>query len=86
MTFNYNSASGQILENQNYKQCIRQEEGYCGITYSAIDFELAPIVATPTTEVRFCCSQIFVLLMYTVIYVFPFWRSISTHYRKAFSQ
>jgi len=32
----YNFAGGQQLVGQNYKNCIRQEEGYCCIQYSVI--------------------------------------------------
>ena len=29
----YGFGSGQLLSSQNYKACIRQEEGYCGIDW-----------------------------------------------------
>ena len=29
----YGFGSGQLLSSQNYKACIRQEEGYCGIEW-----------------------------------------------------
>ncbi|CAG0881781.1 unnamed protein product [Darwinula stevensoni] len=34
MTYNFNSALGQELANQDYGICIRMEAGYCGIQYA----------------------------------------------------
>ena len=36
----YNFAGGQQLVGQNYKNCIRQEEGYCCIQYSVISYNM----------------------------------------------
>jgi len=36
----YNFAGGQQLVGQNYKNCIRQEEGYCCIQYSVISYAM----------------------------------------------
>merc|ERR1719154_722945 len=38
----YNFAGGAQLIGQNYKNCIRQEEGYCCIEYSVIGYSLGP--------------------------------------------
>jgi len=37
---NYNFAGGQQLAGQNYKHCIRQEEGYCCIQYTVISYDM----------------------------------------------
>jgi hypothetical protein len=37
---NYNFAGGQQLAGQNYKNCIRQEEGYCCIQYTVISYRM----------------------------------------------
>jgi len=34
----YNFAGSSMIASQNYKNCIRQEEGYCCIQYSAISY------------------------------------------------
>lgn len=36
----YNFAGSQQLAGQNYKNCIRQEEGYCCIQYSVISYNM----------------------------------------------
>ena len=36
----YNLAGGRQLASQNYKNCIRQEEGYCCIQYSVITYNM----------------------------------------------
>jgi len=36
----YNFAGGRQIASQNYKNCIRQEEGYCCIQYSVITYDL----------------------------------------------
>ena len=36
----YNFAGGRQLASQNYKNCIRQEEGYCCIQYSVISYNM----------------------------------------------
>jgi len=42
----YNFAGGAQLTGQNYKNCIRQEEGYCCIEYSVISYSLGPDTIT----------------------------------------
>ena len=36
----YNFAGGQQLVGQNYKNCIRQEAGYCCIQYTVISYAI----------------------------------------------
>jgi hypothetical protein len=36
----YNFAGGNQLVGQNYKNCIRQEEGYCCIQYNVISYDM----------------------------------------------
>ena len=36
----YNFAGGRQLVGQNYKNCIRQEAGYCCIQYSVISYNM----------------------------------------------
>jgi len=33
-TYGFGTASAQLLQSQNYVNCLRQEEGYCSVTYS----------------------------------------------------
>ena len=33
----YNHQNGVLLQSQNYANCIRQEDGFCGIQYSTSD-------------------------------------------------
>merc|ERR1712106_230265 len=39
-TFNYNSAAGQLLQNQDYAICIRAERAVCTICYSSTAFKM----------------------------------------------
>jgi len=40
-TFNYNSAAGVLLTNQDYSACIRSERTYCAICYWSSTFSLS---------------------------------------------
>ena len=46
---NYNFAGGQQLVGQNYKNCIRQEEGYCCIQYNVISYDMGGGLADTIT-------------------------------------
>jgi hypothetical protein len=39
-TYNYNSASGQLLQNQDYAICVRAERAICTICYSSTAFKM----------------------------------------------
>jgi len=45
----YNFAGSQMLAGQNYKNCIRQEEGYCCIQYSVISYGMGGGLADTIT-------------------------------------
>jgi len=45
----YNFAGGNQLVGQNYKHCIRQEEGYCCIQYSVISYDMGGGLADTIT-------------------------------------
>ena len=46
---NYNFAGGQQLAGQSYKNCIRQEEGYCCIQYNVISYDMGGGLADTIT-------------------------------------
>ena len=45
----YNFAGSQMLAGQNYKNCIRQEEGYCCIQYTVISYGMGGGLADTIT-------------------------------------
>jgi len=45
----YNFAGGNQLVGQNYKNCIRQEEGYCCIQYNVISYDMGGGLADTIT-------------------------------------
>ena len=50
----YNFAGGQQLVGQNYKNCIRQEAGYCCIQYTVISYAISATTCADATDNR--CS------------------------------
>ncbi|XP_059099193.1 uncharacterized protein LOC131893235 [Tigriopus californicus] len=60
----YNFAGGQILENQHYGNCIRQNEGYCSVVYSETPittpdpFSLSPVPAGDPATVTDNCMPL----------------------------
>ena len=50
----YNIAGEAQIQGQNYKHCIRQEEGHCCIQYSAISYAISTIDCTNAVANR--CS------------------------------
>ena len=50
----YNLANSAQLSTLNYKNCIRQEAGYCCIEYTAISYKLGPLACSNAAAAR--CS------------------------------
>ena len=50
----YNLAGGAQIQGQNYKNCIRQEEGYCCIQYTVISYAISATTCADATDNR--CS------------------------------
>lgn len=58
---NYNSAEGTHLSDHNYANCIRTEEGYCQITYTATIFALSGVAAAAASGTS--CSTDYITLV-----------------------
>jgi len=55
--YSYNYQGSYHLASQQYMNCIRPEQGYCSIAYSAITFQVSSTTATATSTVSDSCSQ-----------------------------
>lgn len=63
--YSYNYQAGTHLAAQNYNNCIRTEQGYCSISYSAVgtnDFELSGTDAARVSDQGDSCSQDYVYI------------------------
>jgi len=65
--YSYNYAGGYHLANQDYTNCIRTEQGYCSITYTAVSttsFQLSGQYppTTATSIVGETCSQDYIMI------------------------
>jgi len=57
-SFNFQTATPQVLQSQNYNICIRQAEGFCRINYSVNDDPTAAVVAPFKTDAGGAATQI----------------------------
>jgi len=63
----YNLAGGAQLQAQNYKNCIRQEAGYCCIQYTVISYDISSMDCTKDGTGNQCaggigCSTDYILI------------------------
>jgi len=58
-SYNYQAGTSHIA-NQNYQNCIRTEQGYCSISYTATEFGVNHIAASSLTQTS--CSEDYVLI------------------------
>jgi len=66
-SYNYQNPDAPfLLGKMDYSACIRQEKGYCSITYTALDFKMDK-VNTCTKNNSLCRGQFSCLLDYVII-------------------
>jgi len=58
--YSYNYQSSLHLANQNYQNCIRTEEGYCSISYTAITFSVSS--SGTASAIDTSCSQDYIII------------------------
>jgi hypothetical protein len=58
-SYNYQAGTSHIAS-QNYLNCIRTEEGYCSISYTASEFSVSMTGTTSLTQTQ--CSEDYVLI------------------------
>ena len=64
--YSYNYAGGYHLANQDYSNCIRTEQGYCSISYSAVSTTSFLLTlqnpGTATVATGSSCTQDYVII------------------------
>lgn len=60
-SYNYQAGTSHIA-NQNYLNCIRTEEGYCSISYTAIAFSVSSTAPVSTSLTKTQCSEDYILI------------------------
>lgn len=75
MSYNYNSGNGEMINNQKFSHCIKYQDGFCDVAFTASAFDLNPedsvtIGSNVNSGTAFGVSNM-VTLNFTGPYVFP---------------